>query len=263
MGNFNTAAKKVSQFKDLSCDSFLSLTWAARVFTNIIYGWEFSWHSPQNIQGSEDFMLEQVLDKLLWLGHSAFVYEGEPLIYFDPFALHRLRPADIILVSHDHPHHCSPVDIEKVRRTHTVILTDAHAAKHISPPVIAMAPGQQETMEDFSIEAVPAYNLHLSFHPRRQAYLGFIVTLEGLRVYYAGDTDFIPEMLDLRVDIALLPISGFNVMGPAEAAQAALALHPQVAIPMHYGTEYGTLEDAERFRALLDGKVRVEILSRS
>ncbi|RJR41389.1 MAG: MBL fold metallo-hydrolase [Deltaproteobacteria bacterium] len=216
-----------------------------------------------NLSMGEDFMLERVLDKLLWLGHSSFIYEGEPLIYFDPFALRHLRPADLILVSHDHPHHCSPVDIDKVRRTHTVILADEHTARHINPPVIAMAPGQRETVGDFLIEALPAYNLHMSFHPRQKAHLGFIVTLEGLRLYHAGDTDFIPEMRDFDVDIALLPISGFNVMDAEEAAQAALALHPQVAIPMHYGTDYGTLEDAMRFRALLDGKIRVEILSKS
>jgi len=208
-------------------------------------------------------MLEQVLKRLLWLGHSSFIYEGDPLIYFDPYALHRLRPADIILVGHDHPHHCSPADIEKVKRMNTVILADEHAAKHIAPPVIAMAPGQQETVEDFLIEAVPAYNLHTSFHPRRKGYLGFIVTVAGLRLYHAGDTDFIPEMHDLAVDIALLPISGFTVMNAEEAALAALALHPQVAIPMHYGTAYGTPEDAEHFRALLAGQVRVEILSKS
>ena len=208
-------------------------------------------------------MLEQVLERLLWLGHSSFIYEGDPLIYFDPYALHRLRPADIILVSHDHPHHCSPLDIDKVRRGPTAILADEHASKHIAPPVIAMAPGQQEKVGDFLIEAVPAYNLHTSFHPRRKAYLGFIVTLEGLRLYHAGDTDFIPEMRELDVDIALLPVSGLNVMDAAAAAQAALALRPQVAIPMHYGLDYGTLEDAERFRALLDGKVRVEILAKS
>ena len=208
-------------------------------------------------------MLEKVLEKLLWSGHSSFIYEGESLIYFDPFALHRLRRADIILVGHDHPRHCSPVDIDKVRRAPTVILADEHSTRHIAPPVISMAPGQQETIGDILIEAVPAYNLHASFHPQRKAYLGFIVTLEGLRLYHAGDTDFIPEMHDLKVDIALLPVSGFTVMNAEEAAQAALALHPQVAIPMHYGTAYGTLEDAERFRALLDGKVRVEILSKS
>jgi L-ascorbate metabolism protein UlaG (beta-lactamase superfamily) len=208
-------------------------------------------------------MLEKVLEKLLWSGHSSFIYEGGPLIYFDPFALHRLRRADIILVGHDHPRHCSPVDIDKVRRAPTVILADEHSARHIAPPVISMAPGQQETIGDILIEAVPAYNLNTSFHPQRKAYLGFIVTLEGLRLYHAGDTDFIPEMHDLKVDIALLPVSGFTVMNAEEAAQAALALHPQVAIPMHYGTAYGTQEDAQRFRALLDGKVRVEILSKS
>ncbi len=208
-------------------------------------------------------MLEKVLGKLLWSGHSSFIYEGDPLIYFDPFALHRLRRADIILVGHDHSRHCSPADIDKVRRAPTVILADEHSARHIAPPVISMAPGQQETINDILIEAVPAYNLHTSFHQQRKAYLGFIVTLEGLRLYHAGDTDFIPEMHDLKVDIALLPISGFTVMNAEEAAQAALALHAQVAIPMHYGTAYGTMEDAERFRALLDGKVRVEILSKS
>ena len=195
-------------------------------------------------------MLEKVLEKLLWSGHSSFIYEGKPLIYFDPFALHRLRRADIILVGHDHPRHCSPADIERVRRAPTVILADEHSTRHIPPPVISMAPGQQETIGDILIEAVPAYNLNTSFHPQRKAYLGFIVTLEGLRLYHAGDTDFIPEMHDLKVDIALLPVSGFTVMDAEEAAQAALALHPQVAIPMPYGTAYGTLEDAERFRAI-------------
>jgi len=149
-------------------------------------------------------MLEKVLEKLLWSGHSSFIYEGEPLIYFDPFALHRLRRADIILVGHDHPRHCSPADIDKVRRAPTVILADEHSARHIAPPVISMTPGQQETIGNVLIEAVPAYNLHTSFHQQRKAYLGFIVTLEGLRLYHAGDTDFIPEMHDLKVDIALL-----------------------------------------------------------
>jgi hypothetical protein len=55
-------------------------------------------------------MLEKVLEKLLWSGHSSFTYEGEPLIYLDPFALRRLRRADIILVGNDHSRHCSPVD---------------------------------------------------------------------------------------------------------------------------------------------------------
>jgi L-ascorbate metabolism protein UlaG (beta-lactamase superfamily) len=186
-------------------------------------------------------MIDQVLSRLGWLGYASFIYEGPPVIYFDPLGLHRIQPADIILISHDHPQHCSVADIEKVRRAWTVIVTD-------------------KTVSDTLIQAVPAYNVETHFHPKRAGHLGFIVTLEGIRLYYAGDTDFIPEMEELKVDIAILPVCGFTVMNAEEAARAAVALKPHVAIPMHFGGTLGTLEDAETFRALLDGKVKVEIL---
>ncbi len=205
-------------------------------------------------------MLEQVLSRLGWLGYASFLYEGPPVIYFDPFGLHRTQPADIILVTHDHAQHCSVADIEKVRRAWTVVVSDKKAAALIEPPVLALEPGEEAAVGETRIQAVPAYNLETHFHPKRAGYLGFIVTVEGVRIYYAGDTDFIPEMTDFRVDIAILPVCGLTVMNAEEAARAALALKPQVAIPMHFGGTLGTLEDAETFRALLDGKVRVEIL---
>lgn len=205
-------------------------------------------------------MLEKVLSRLGWLGNASFVYEGPPVIYFDPFGLHRTQPADLILVSHDHTQHCSAADIEKVRRAWTVVVSDRKAAAKIEPPVLDMAPGDEATVWGARIQAVPAYNLKTHHHPKRAGYLGFIVTVEGIRIYYAGDTDFIPEMENLEVDIAILPVCGLLVMDAEEAARAALALKPQVAIPMHFGGTLGTLEDAETFRALLDGKVRVEIL---
>jgi|UniRef100_A0A7C3SM21 L-ascorbate metabolism protein UlaG (beta-lactamase superfamily) len=205
-------------------------------------------------------MIDEVLSRLGWLGYASFVYEGPPVIYFDPFGLHRTQPADIILVTHEHPQHCSTADIEKVRRAWTVVVSDKKAAAKIEPPVLALEPWEEARVEDTLIQAVPAYNVETHFHPKRAGYLGFIVTVEGVRIYYAGDTDFIPEMADLHVDIAILPVCGLTVMDAEEAARAALALKPQVAIPMHFGGTLGTLEDAETFRALLDGKVRVEIL---
>jgi hypothetical protein len=92
------------------------------MFTNIRVGPALSLAFRKPINCKEVNMLDKVLDKLLWSGHSSFIYEGDKLIYFDPFALHRLRRADITLVGHDHPRHCSPVDIDKVRRAPTVIL---------------------------------------------------------------------------------------------------------------------------------------------
>jgi L-ascorbate metabolism protein UlaG (beta-lactamase superfamily) len=208
-------------------------------------------------------MIDQVLDRLLWLGRDCFLYNGPQRIYFNPYEIHRPEPADIILVGHEHMHHCSLVDIDRVRRPDTIVVCDQSAGRKIDPPVLALKPGETAEVEGILIEAVPAYNLHTSFHPKRNGYLGFIVTLEGERVYHAGDTDFIPEMRDLQVDIALLPVSGTHVMNPEEAAQAALALKPKVAIPTHYGMLDADMSLGECFRGALAGKLRVEILAKS
>ena len=208
-------------------------------------------------------MLEEVLQKLMWLGHDGFLYAGPPVIYFNPYEFHFIRPADIILVGHEHFSHLSWPDIQKIWRPGTAIVTDRSAASHIQEPTIVLAPGESVTVKDIRIEAVPAYNLDTSFHPRSKGYLGFIVTVAGLRIYHAGDTDFIPEMRDFTVDIALLPISGLHKMDAAQAATAALALKPQVAIPMDYENIRGGQADPETFRSLLAGKVRVEVLARS
>ncbi len=218
-------------------------------------------------------MLESVLGKLEWLGHECFLYNGPPVIYFSPYEIRKVRPADIILIGHEDMHHFSVADIRKVWRPGTAIICDQSVARSIEEPVAPLNPGEQTQIGDILIEAVPAYNLTTSFHPRSKGYLGFIVTLEGQRLYHAGDTDFIPEMHDLRVDIALLPVSGLEVMTAQEAAQAALALKPKVAIPMHYGPSLpkvvapggitDPMGDAEGFRALLAGKIRVEILAKT
>jgi L-ascorbate metabolism protein UlaG (beta-lactamase superfamily) len=92
--------------------------------------------------------------------------------------------------------------------------------------------------------------------------LGFIVNIGGVRVYHAGDIDFIPEMKDIETDIALLPVSGTYVMTADEAIQAARAIDPKVAIPMHYRATVKGQTDAERFKDQLAGKTEVVILEK-
>ncbi|MBW1917353.1 MAG: MBL fold metallo-hydrolase [Deltaproteobacteria bacterium] len=208
-------------------------------------------------------MLEQVLQKLSWLGHDCFKYSGPPVIYFDPYELSNGEPADLILISHDHFDHCSPSDVAKIQLPNTVIVTMESAAAQLSGSVIILRPGERTQASGLTIEAVPAYNLNKDFHPQKAGHLGFIVTIDGVRLYHAGDTDFIPEMKGLKVDIALLPVSGTYVMTAAEAAQAARAIEPQIAIPMHYGSIVGSGSDAKTFKSLLEGRIRVEILPRA
>lgn len=209
-------------------------------------------------------MVENVFKNLRWLGHDAFLLRaGGKNIYFDPFKLGPgLPPADIICISHEHYDHCSPADVRTIQQSSTLIVTEPQAAAKLTGKIITLAPGERREAEGITIETVPAYNTNKQFHPHSNSWLGFILTVDGVRVYHAGDTDYTPEMHNVRADIALLPVSGTYVMTAEEAAQAAIAIGPKIAVPMHYGAVVGTNDDAARFAAALAGKVRVEILGR-
>lgn len=207
--------------------------------------------------------VQDVVSQIKWLGHDGFRIEAEKSVYFDPFDISAAAPADLILVSHVHYDHCSPDDIRKIQTEGTVIVTEKDSAAKLSGDVRIVKPGDSIAVGDIRVEAVPAYNVNKSFHPRAKGWLGFVVSIGGVRVYHSGDTDFIPEMKELQTDIALLPVSGTYVMTADEAVQAALAIGPQVAIPMHYGAIVGGTSDAENFKAALAGKIDVEILEKS
>ncbi len=204
-----------------------------------------------------------MVENIHWLGHDSFRVDGAVTIYVDPWQVPAGAPqADLVLITHDHYDHCSPEDVGRISKADTVVVTIAAAAKKLKGDVRVVRPGDSLTVKGVPIEVVPAYNINKRFHPKSAGHVGFIFTVGGQRIYHAGDTDFIPEMKNLQVDVALLPVSGTYVMTAAEAAEAAKAIKPQVAIPMHYGEIVGSKSDAERFRELYTGEVVVLPLER-
>ena len=207
--------------------------------------------------------VDDLLAGLHWLGHDSFRIEGPPVIYLDPWKLGGEPPtADLILISHDHFDHCSPEDVEKVRGTDTVVLANESAAGTI-PGARMMRPGAKTEAAGVTVEAVHAYNTNKfrapgqPFHPRSKGHVGWVVTLGGVRLYFAGDTDCIPEMAHIACDVALLPVSGTYVMTVDEAVLAADTLKAQVVVPMHYGSGIGTDEDGDRFARAYSGRAAV------
>ncbi|MFH1953775.1 MAG: MBL fold metallo-hydrolase [Pseudomonadota bacterium] len=208
-------------------------------------------------------MVKEMAQKIHWLGHDSFRIDAAKTIYFDPFQLSAGPKADLILISHDHFDHCSPEDVAKIQQPKTVIITEKDSAKKLKGDVRTLKPGASVMVDEVKVEGVPSYNTDKDFHPKKNGWLGFVVELEGVRIYHAGDADFIPEMKDLKVDIALLPVSGTYVMTSDQAVKAALAIKPKLAIPMHYGAIVGEEGDAVRFKKALEGKVEVLILPKS
>jgi L-ascorbate metabolism protein UlaG (beta-lactamase superfamily) len=207
-------------------------------------------------------MLDTLVNKLHWLGHAAFRIDSDQIIYFDPYQIEAGPKADLILITHDHFDHCSPEDVAKIHGPETVIVTEQNSKERLTGDIRTLKPGESINVGDTHIAAVPSYNTDKQFHPRKNAWLGFLVEISGITIYHAGDTDFIPEMRQLNADIALLPVSGTYVMSPEQAVKAALAIRPKLAIPMHFGAIVGDSQDAVFFKNSLEGQVDVLILEK-
>jgi L-ascorbate metabolism protein UlaG (beta-lactamase superfamily) len=201
-----------------------------------------------------------MIENIHWLGHDTFKITGEKTIYTDPYNIRKKDTADIILITHEHFDHCSPGDVKKIQGPRTAVVTTKDCAKKLSGNIRTVKEGDSIDVDGITIEAVPAYNTNKQFHTRDKGWVGYIFTVDGQRIYIAGDTDYIPEMKNYRADIALLPVSGTYVMTADEAVRAALDINPKIAVPMHYGTIVGDKNDAEKFAEKLRGKIDVVIL---
>ena len=209
---------------------------------------------------TKEEIMKRVAD-IHWYGHDAFrIEDAGQQIYIDPWQLpDGLPKADVILVTHEHHDHYSADDIDKVVGPKTLVMAPTELAHKMGHGALGAEPGRTMDTGGVSITTVPAYNVDKKFHPKGNNWLGYIVTLkDGTTVYHAGDTDFTPEMKALKVDIALLPVSGTYVMTAEQAAEAANAFRPAVVIPMHYGTIVGTADDAERFKKAFQGETVIK-----
>jgi L-ascorbate metabolism protein UlaG (beta-lactamase superfamily) len=125
-----------------------------------------------------------------------------------------------------------------------------------------MRNGDKQLVSGIQVEAVPAYNLihkredGQPFHPKGVGN-GYILTLGETRLYFAGDTENIPEMKNLRdISVAFLPMNLPYTMTPAMVADAAKTIRPQILYPYHYGNT-DVLELVNLLKAEKDIEIRI------
>ena len=199
-------------------------------------------------------------DRITVNTQSSIRIEAERIVYADPLKLESAPgDADLILVTHAHFDHFSPEDIKKAAKPGTVLVLPesmrADAKKAGIADIVTLSPGETREIRGVTVEAVAAYNIGKPMHPKKNGWLGYIVTLGGTRIYIAGDTDVTPEAEAVRCDIAMVPVGGIYTMNAKEAAALVNSIRPAFAIPTHYGSLVGTKKDGKAFADRLDAGI--------
>lgn len=189
------------------------------------------------------------------------------VVYIDPVEVAQPVTADYIFITHDHADHFSPTDIERLSDGETVVIGPRSVVKKLKDTqTVEVGPEELLELENIRVETVPMYNLEPMFlwiaaHPEKAGYVGYILTVNGVRIYHAGDTSALPELAELEnITVALIPLDedgGKLTMEVAEAATLVNAIKPDIVVPMHYELGGGY---PERFRTLVDADIRMEIM---
>ncbi|HEX2694931.1 MAG TPA: MBL fold metallo-hydrolase [Acidobacteriota bacterium] len=202
--------------------------------------------------------------KIFFVGHaSLFLTFGGKVIHVDPVGSEgdyaRLPKADIILVTHEHFDHLDTEAIKDIGKAGTQVVVSPACVGKLKDAVV-MKNGERRTFQGFEIEAVPAYNIAHKrpdgnpFHPQGQGN-GYVLTIGGKRIYFAGDTEPVPEMAALKdIDIAFLPMNLPYTMSPEMTAEAARTIRPKFLYPYHFGDT-----DMGRLQKLLKGEPGIEV----
>ncbi|HHE37719.1 MAG TPA: MBL fold metallo-hydrolase [Candidatus Cloacimonetes bacterium] len=217
---------------------------------------------PQSIELPNDIIITTwgtvKINKKEWFPSSFMIEAQGKVFYIDPLMIGETTPADYIFITHAHPDHLSIKDIEKIVKEETLIICPKNVAKKLSKYKIReVKPDDILNLDNIKCEAVEAYNLNRVFlwikaHPKSKQNVGYILTIDGTKIYHAGDTDFIPEMKNIKdITVALVPVGGDNLtMDIEQASNMINTLKPMLVIPMHY--------DPEKKENLINFKKRVE-----
>ena len=208
-----------------------------------------------------------MLENIEVLYHSSIRINKEKTIYIDPFKIDRnYNDADIVFITHDHYDHYSEEDIDKVINENTTIIIPEELLKKLlrkginKNAIITVEPNKNYMVQGIKFETISAYNTNKTFHPKENGWVGYIIIINGIRYYIAGDTDITEENKQVKCDVAFVPVGGTYTMDFKEAASLINEIKPKIAIPNHYGSIVGTEQDAIDFIRLLHPEIKGIIL---
>ena len=199
--------------------------------------------------------------------HSSIKINGEKVIYIDPYKIKEInKDADLIFITHEHYDHYSIEDINKIKKSNTRFIVPKSMKNRLiidrisENDIISVDVKNKYNVGDIEFETIPAYNINKSFHPKNNNWVGYIININNIKYYIAGDTDITDEAINVKCDIAFIPIGGTYTMDYKEAATLTNKMKPKYTIPIHYGLIVGKYEDAIKYSNLLDKEIECKII---
>ncbi len=199
--------------------------------------------------------------------HSSIKINGEKVIYVDPYKIKGINnDADLIFITHEHYDHYSIEDINKIKKSNTRFIVPKSMKNRLiidrisENDIISVDVKNKYNVDDIEFETIPAYNINKSFHPKNNNWVGYIININNIKYYIAGDTDITDEAINVKCDIAFIPIGGTYTMDYKEAATLTNKMKPKYTIPIHYGLIVGKYEDAIKYSNLLDKEIECKII---
>ena len=208
-----------------------------------------------------------MLESIEVLCHSCIKFNKGEVIYFDPFKIEKnYNDADVIFITHDHYDHYSEEDIDKVVKEGTIIVAPEDLLTKLLKKgferdnMVLVTPNQKYTVKGIEFQTIPAYNVNKQFHPKANEWVGYVLKIEGVTYYIAGDTDITEENKKVKCDVAFVPVGGTFTMDYKEAAELINEIKPKIAVPTHYGSIVGEKSDGISFSKLVSPEIEVEVL---
>lgn len=203
--------------------------------------------------------------------HASFVMQTPAgTIYVDPVgdtaSYADLPVPDMILITHEHGDHFNAQTLSALAADDTVMLCNpavfAKMSADMQARTTAIANGEDANLGAVAISAIPAYNTtedRMKFHPKGRDN-GYVVTVDGLRIYISGDTEGTDEMRALEdIDVAFVCMNLPFTMDAKAAAEAVTEFAPKYVYPYHYrGRDNGT-QDPQEFADMLTGAVEAKM----
>ena len=204
-------------------------------------------HAQQQQRQTDTFKTKSGKDvTFTCIKHATFQieYDGR-YFYVDPVTM--LKPqtdyttmprANYIFITHEHPDHFDRMALTHLVSTNTIVFTNPNVSQQFRNARVLQNGDSVTIADDVTLKAVPAYNYsegRTQYHPKGRDN-GYILTLDGLRIYIAGDTEDIPELSGIKdIDVAFLPCNQPYTMTPEQLVRAAKTIKPKVLFPYHYG----------------------------